>query len=324
MKIQSLVLSVFLIFSGFCLNANTLSKDGTTNQAKSSEFLRKITPEFLYGYTDFNFDSTSGTNFNRYNGHSNLYSAGADHVSLGQTMMVGVYYFGIDTELTSQFLLTPGSVTTSEQTIHNNTIFGHLFKIFTPEIYADLGGGYGFNKFITLTEIATEPAPLIAQATNNNNNWFISFNGIYRKTWKQFLMRANAGVLYSQIDTGRYNYFFPATDTFQVIEPLTNKATLILENIELGYYIKPTVMPFLSGGLIQVAQFSNSRLLINPASVINGSLPQLNMDKSGFRVGGGIAITYKNATIRVEEKYYNAGGVFQSYQTLAALEYQFG
>ncbi|WP_392538996.1 autotransporter outer membrane beta-barrel domain-containing protein [Legionella sp. 227] len=324
MKIQSLVLSVFLIFSGFCLNANTLSKDGTTNQPKSSEFLRKITPEFLYGYTDFNFDSTSGTNFNRYNGHSNLYSAGADHVSLGQTMMVGVYYFGIDTELTSQFLLTPGSVTTSEQTIHNNTIFGHLFKIFTPEIYADLGGGYGFNKFITLTEIATEPAPLIAQATNNNNNWFISFNGIYRKTWKQFLMRANAGVLYSQIDTGRYNYFFPDTATFQVIEPLTNKATLILENIELGYYIKPTVMPFLSGGLIQVAQFSNSRLLINPASVINGSLPQLNMDKSGFRVGGGIAITYKNATIRVEEKYYNAGGVFQSYQTLAALEYQFG
>ncbi|KTC78514.1 hypothetical protein Lche_3303 [Legionella cherrii] len=324
MKIQSLVLSVFLVLSGFCLNASTLSKDGTSNQLNSSEFLRKITPEFLYGYTDFNFDSTSGTNFNRYNGHSNLYSAGADHVSLGQTMMVGVYYFGIDTELSSQFLLTPGSVTTSEQTIHNNTIFGHLFKIFTPEIYADLGGGYGFNKFITLTEIATEPVPLIAQATNNNNNWFISFNGIYRKIWKKFLMRANAGVLYSQIDTGRYNYFFPATDTFQVIEPLTNKATLILENIELGYYIKPTVMPFLSGGLIQVAQFSNSRALINPASVINGSLPQLNMDKSGFRVGGGIAITYKNATIRVEEKYYNASGVFQSYQTLAALEYQFG
>ncbi|VEB35071.1 autotransporter domain-containing protein [Legionella cherrii] len=324
MKIQSLVLSVFLVLSGFCLNASTLSKDGTSNQLNSSEFLRKITPEFLYGYTDFNFDSTSGTNFNRYNGHSNLYSAGADHVSLGQTMMVGVYYFGIDTELSSQFLLTPGSVTTSEQTIHNNTIFGHLFKIFTPEIYADLGGGYGFNKFITFTEIATEPVPLIAQATNNNNNWFISFNGIYRKIWKKFLMRANAGVLYSQIDTGRYNYFFPATDTFQVIEPLTNKATLILENIELGYYIKPTVMPFLSGGLIQVAQFSNSRALINPASVINGSLPQLNMDKSGFRVGGGIAITYKNATIRVEEKYYNASGVFQSYQTLAALEYQFG
>ena len=47
------------------------------------------------------------------------------------------------------------------------------------------------------------------------------------------------------------------------------------------------------------------------------------MDKSGFRVGGGIALTYKNATIRIEEKYYNAGGVFQSYQTLAALEYQF-
>jgi len=323
MKIQSLMLSVLLLCSGSSFSANALSKDGAINHANSSEFLRKITPEFLYGYTDFNFDSTSGTNFNRYRGHSNLYSAGADHISLGQTMMAGIYYFGIDTELNSQFLLNPGVVTTSEQTIHNNTIFGHLFKIFTPEIYADLSAGYGFNKFITLTEIATEPAPLIAQATNNNDNWFVSFNAIYRKTWKQWQMRANAGVLYSQIDTGRYNYFFPASDTFQVIDPLTNKATLILENIELGYYIKPTVMPFLSGGLIQVAQFSNSRPLVNPASDINGSLPQLNMDKSGFRVGGGIALTYKNATIRIEEKYYNAGGVFQSYQTLAALEYQF-
>ncbi|CAM2863059.1 Uncharacterised protein [Legionella steigerwaltii] len=324
MKKQSFILSIFLLFSGFCLNANTLSKDGTTNQSTISEYLIKVTPEFLYGYTDFNFDSTSGENFNRYNGHSNLYSTGADHISLGQTMMVGVYYFGIDTELSSQFLLTPGFITNSEQTIHNHTIFGHLFKIFTPEIYADFGGGYGFNKFITSTEIATEPAPLIAQATNNNDNWFLSFNAIYRKTWKQLQLRANVGVLYSQIDTGRYNYFFPATDTFQVIEPLTNKATLILENIELGYYIKPTVMPFLSGGLIQVAQFSNSRPLINPASIINGSLPQLNMDKGGFRVGGGIALSYKNATIRIEEKYYNASRVFQSYQTLVALEYQFG
>lgn len=324
MKIQSLILSVFLICSGFCVNANTLSKDETTSKTKILEYLGKVTPEFLYGYTDFNFDSSSGENFNRYNGHSNLYSAGADHLSLGQTMMAGIYYFGIDTALHSQFLLTPGFVTTSEQTVHNNTIFGHIFKIFTPEIYADVSGGYGFNKFITLTEIASGSTPLIAQATNNNDNWFVGLNGIYRKSWKQFLMRANVGVLFSEINTGRYNYFFPSSATFQVVEPLTNKATLILENIELGYFIKPAVMPFISGGLIQVAQFSNSRPLVDPASIINGSLPQLNMDKSGFRVGGGIALTYKNATIRVEEKYYNAGGIFESYQTLAALEYQFG
>ncbi|KTC90812.1 autotransporter domain-containing protein [Fluoribacter dumoffii] len=323
MKIQSLILSTFLILNGSGLNANTLAKDDTETPPKNV-FFKNITPEFLYGYTDFKFDSTSGANFNRYNGHSNLYSAGADHIALGQTTMLGIYYFGVDTELTSQFLLNPGFVTTSDQTIHNNTIFAHVFQIFTPEIYGDLSAGYGFNKFHTTTDIASDPTPLVAQANNNNDNWFFSMNAIYRKAWKQLQVRANVGVLYSQIDTGEYNYFFPTTDVFQVVEPLTNKATLILENIELGYYIKPKVMPFLSAGLIQVAQFSNSRPLLDPASVINGSLPQLNMDQSGFRVGGGIAFTYKNATVRVEEKYYNAGGVFQSYQTLAALEYQFG
>ncbi|STY30778.1 Uncharacterised protein [Legionella wadsworthii] len=325
MKIKLLLCSIFLLSTGSSAYATTLSKDEAINQSKLSEYLRKITPEFLYGYTDFKFNSTSGANFNRYNGHSNLYSGGGDHITLGQTMMAGIYYFGIDTALTSQFLINPGFVTTSNQTIHNDTIFGHLFKIFSPVIYADLSGGYGFNKFDTLTVIDSgPPEPLIAKSTNNNNNWFISLNGIYRKTWNKLLMRANVGVLFSEINTRSYNFFFPATATFQGVAPLTNKATLFLENVELGYYIKPNVMPFISGGLIQVAQFSNSRPLIDPASVINGSLPQLNMDKSGFRVGGGIAISFKKATLRVEEKYYNAGGVFQSYQTLAALEYQFG
>lgn len=329
MKIQSVILSIFLVSNGQIACADALSRTRTetvktVDTSDSSGFFKKITPEMLYGYTDFNFDSRAGENFNRYQGHSNLYSAGADHISLGSSVMAGVYYFRIDTALNAQFLLTPGALSTTDQTIKNNTIFGHVLKIFTPQIYADVAGGYGQNKFNTLTTIAPGlEEQQVAQANNSNNNWFVSLNGIYRKSWNKFLVRANLGVLYSQIDTGHYSYIFAETGTIQGVSPLTNKATLIMENAEFGYFVKPTLMPFINGGLIQVAQFSNSRAILDPASTINGSLPQLNMNKSGFRLGAGMSYTYKNVTMRVEEKYYNAGSTFQSYQTLAALEYQF-
>lgn len=329
MKVQSLLLSIFLICNGHIAYADALSRtrnDTLQIPAGTADVFGKTTPELIYAYTDFNFKSTHGASFNSFKGHSNLYSVGGDHISLGPSAMAGLYYFRIDTALSSQFLLLPGAVTTSDQTIRNTTLFGHVLKIFTPQLYADVAAGYGYNKLHTYAYIDPSPAiPVesVAHARNSCDNWFVILNGIYRKTWQKFLLRANLGVLYSQIDTGSYHYLFPATNIFRDVRPLTNKATLLLENAEFGYFVNPKLMPFLSGGLIQVAQFSNSRVLVDAANIINGSLPQLNMNKSGFRVGGGIAYTYKNVSMRIEEKYYNAGGTFQSYETLAALEYQF-
>mgnify|MGYP000600181268 CR=1 FL=1 len=331
MKIKSVILSAFLICNGQIACADAL--DRTRNAAIQPEtnkiatgFFQKITPEMLYGYTDFNFNSTTTGNFNRFKGHSNLYSAGADHISLGNSIMAGVYYFRIDTALASKFSFAPNPVANSDQTIKNNTIFGHVLKLFTPQIYVDVAGGYGYNQLNTYTTIEAgelNPDSLFAHARNNTDNWFVSVNGIYRKSWQKFLLRANLGVLYSQINTPHFYYMFPATNGSQRVDALTNKATLLLENAELGYFVNPKLMPFVNVGLIQVAHFSNSRPIVSPASIINGSLPQLNMNKDGFRLGAGVAYTYKNVSMRVEEKYYNASSTFKSYQTLVALEYQF-
>lgn len=330
MKVNALIFSLFLVYNGQMAYAGALSKthnDSVSLANGTSTFFKKITPEMLYGYTDFNFSSAKSGNFNRFKGHSNLYSAGADHLSLSSSIMAGLYFFRIETALTSQFLFLPGSVSTSKQTINNDTIFGHVLKIFSSQIYADISAGYGFNKLNTYTQTdastINEPDQSIAHARNNNSNWFVSFNGIYRKAWQKFLLRTNVGVLYSQIDTKSYYYQFPTTNTFFSVKPLLNKATLIIENAEVGYFINPKLMPFINAGLIQVAQFSNSRALVDATTIINGSLPQLNMDKGGFRLGGGISYTYKNVSLRIEEKYYNAGGTFQSYESLASLEYQF-
>lgn len=334
MKIRLIIFSALLICNGQIAFADALSRTrntevcSETNNADTGRagFFQKITPEMLYGYTDFNFNSTKTGNFNHFKGHSNLYSVGADHLSLSPSVMAGIYYFRIETALASAFSFSPNPVTVSDQTIKNNTIFGHVLKVFTPQIYVDVAGGYGYNQlhtFITLEPSNLNPEVLFAHARNNTDNWFVSMNGIYRKAWQKFLFRSNLGVLYSQINSPHYFLTSPSTNTTQVVDSLTNKATLLLENVEVGYFINPKLMPFVSAGLIQVAHFSINRPIVSPAILINGSLPQLNMNKDGFRLGAGFNYTYKNLSMRIEEKYYNASSTFTSYQTLVLLEYRF-
>ncbi|MFI4963696.1 MAG: autotransporter outer membrane beta-barrel domain-containing protein, partial [Legionellales bacterium] len=181
----------------------------------------------------------------------------------------------------------------------------------------DVAGAFGQNKLTSSASLQTVQ-PLTANY--HNNNWFVSANGLYRNTWKKFIFKSNLGGFYSQISSGAYQFSsFDQTITLDVAS-LLNKATLLLENAELGYGLTPEIEPFVNGGLIQVVQFSNSRPLLT--TVVNGSLPQLNLNKNGFRLGGGFTFKHKQLTVRLEEKYYNASGSFISYQTFLALEYQ--
>jgi hypothetical protein len=299
-----------------------------TNKADSKPkgFFHKTTAEFLYGYTDFKFNSTETNNFNRFQGHSNLYSAGADRLSISPSIMAGIYYFRINTDLTSNFSFSPFPVTNSNQTIKSNTIFGHVLKVFKPQIFFDIAAGYGYNQIHTFSTIEPgqiNPGTLVAFARNNTNNWFVSGTGIYRKTWQKFLFRASLGVLYSKINTPEYDFTFPEINVIDTAETLINRATLLLESAEFGYYVNPKLMPFVNVGLIQVAQFSLNRQIISPTTIINGSLPQLLMNKDAFRLSAGLNYKHKNFSLRVEEKYYNASSTFRSYQTLVILEYLF-
>ena len=107
----------------------------------------------------------------------------------------------------------------------------------------------------------------------------------------------------------------------QTVEPLSNKSWFLMENVELGYNLEkyPSWIPFVNAGLVQVLSFQNSRPLVSIA--INGISPQLNLDKNGFRLGGGLAYTHKEVTLRLEEQYYNAGNIFRSYQTILGIKY---
>lgn len=309
-------------------NAQTVNSEAYKNAPSGS--LLPVAGELLYGYGNFSFNSVAGLNFNNYKGVSKLYSVGADQVHVGSTVTTGIYLFRINTTLNSNTLLLPNPPTSSSQDINNNTLFGHVMNAFTPQFYVDLSAGLGQNSITNYSVLLQgTPTPGWGIAHYSNNNWFGSLNAIYNKPWKDFILRANAGVLYTQIHTGFYIFytdiFYPPPDSVQVnysvVTPLTTKATLVYENAELAYNLMPGLSPFVNAALIQVAQFSNSRPLVS--NQINGSLPLLDMNQNGYRVGAGVLITRDKLRVRIEDKYYNAQNIFISNQVIVGLEYQF-
>lgn len=330
MNIKSIVFSMSLLLHGLVsplyavtiINRPIDEVSQSPTKSKLPPMLQKVSAEFLYSYTDFNFHSSIGTNFNNYKGHANLYGAGADRLVINPSTFFGVYVFNVQTDVTSQAFFAPTSPTATNQQIRNNTLFLHLNKHFSKRFYIDLGGAYGQNKVNAQTLI--NPNTTIQQmafGSYNNNNWFTSLNANYLKPWNRFLFKFNLGVLYSQIQTGAY-FFGSASTSFITVQPLTNTTTLIMENVEAAYKLTSNAYPFVNVGLIEVAGYHNSRPVF--VAPIIGSLPQLNLNHNGYRLGGGLTYRKKQFTMRLEEKYYSAGNFFNSYQTQLTVEYLFG
>ena len=319
MKIESTLIGALLLGSGAIAYASSATSQENTAQTSAAPC--KVMPKgtFLYGYTDFDFDSTEGLNYNKFQGHSNTYALGADNIQLAPSVYAGLFLFRVDSFLDWQTSLVPAASSTSSQTIHNNTITAHILKRFNPNFFMDIGGGYGRNQ--VHTETFTDGPGELGVANYHNSNWLANINGIYHQTWDCFDFTGSAGVFYSQIDTNAYNYDVASVAVTIPVAQLINKVTMITENAEVGYQATQRIRPFVNGGLFQVVQFSNSRPIIFTPTA--GVLPQLVMDQNGFRLGAGFGVQYKRVNLRVEEKYYNAGNTFVSYQTLATAQMSF-
>lgn len=314
------------------LSEDTPILNSTNAPNRNFRFFNQMVGNLLYGYMNFKFNSSSNGNYNNYEGHSNLYSVGADLLKLTPTITGGVHLFKVDTSLNTQILLAPAPISSAHQLINNNTIFAHAMKIFSQQVAVDLAGGYGENRVTTnsllfpgLTFMST------GFANYHNANWFVSANALFNHQWGDFYVKGSVGSLYSQINTGAYLFtarsiYANAVPSFnvpftQTIPSLATKTTYLVETAELDYVKWPKFMPFFNVSLLQVLQFSNSRPIV--VGQINGTLPELNLNQNAYKFGGGFVFVHKQFRLRVEEKYYNAGSLFTSTQTLVGLEYQF-
>ena len=326
-----------ILFTAFLLVGAqiTFAKEANKSlQGQDEEQTKAVTPEGVFKnlwlsslgvYTDFKFNSTQGTNYNSYKGYSKLGSIGGNNIFLYPGLTAGLALFRVETQLSSQILLNPGFASRSQQSIRNNTLFGHLTKQVKPNFLVDLSGAYGRNKVNITSFLDVNRGGVkeqIGYANTYSTNWFASLMGLYTKTWSnRWFMNLNARLLYTSIESGTYSIFYQTAFPTQTVAPLANKSWFLMENAELGYNFEkyPAWIPFVNAGLVQVLSYRNSRPLIN--SAINGISPQLNLDQNGYRLGTGLAYTNKQLTVRLEEQYYNAGNIFRSYQTLLSVKY---
>ncbi|WP_367608384.1 hypothetical protein [Legionella sp. W05-934-2] len=293
---------------GASTKANLSKDESVSNTGLFTAYI----PEAFFNYFDFKFDSNSAGNFNRYDGHSRQYGIAGNAFSLSQLGAVGVYLYRVDSKVNSQMLLAPGPLTTQNQDIKNDVVMVRLLKLIGFLTF-DASAGYGRIK--ADNRVLFPATGVTGYGSSSNNNWFASLTALFIKNYAKHYVSGNARVIYTNVKSGNYRLSYgPFGDSF-FIAPNTTKATWIQENLEAGYHINELLTPFIHGGLIQVADFSNSRNLIT--SPIVGAIPQLNNNKSGYLIGGGVTLTHSQMTLRIEQQYYRTGSAYHSNQTLA-------
>lgn len=292
----------------------------------STDYIKKrfdyLNMGFIYSHVNFDFDSAVDGNINDYFGEANIEGVYAGNIELTDHLTFGVTYFNVDTNVTSNFVLSKSASVHTIQNISNNSIFGHVLLEYKEHFFFDVGAAFGNNIISTNSVINTT----ISGYTNTeNNNWFTQFASIYNNNWKQLTYTFNAGILYSEVDAGSYQFYYAAQNIAPVNVPsIRNRTIFVTEGLELGYKTENnglTFTPFLNGGLVQIPVNNSTRKSSVP--VVNGSLPQLSVNQNGYRAGTGVNLVHNKFTIRVEEVYYRAGNVFASYQTVANLKYIF-
>jgi len=308
----------FMSSMGSAANNTTMTQADKFGTPIPSEKFKFLGPAIFYNYFDFKFDSTEGSNFNRFNGHSNLYGLTGNSIYLGYGgIIAGLGVYRVETSFDSEQRLSPQFLTTVKQTVKNNTLYGHIGKPLSKNFYVDATAGYGQNKVTALNDINPGTTSALSGSANYKGyNWFGSLAGYYTKPWQRFIFKGNAIVLYNKL---HYNTYAIKYTTPVTVNALTNKSIWVSENAEVHYRLNKAVTPYLTAGLSQVPHVSSNRASLTTPVV--GGLPQLNAQKSGYRVGGGVRIAHKEVLLTLQYKYYDAGHVYRSNQGGATLSY---
>jgi opacity protein-like surface antigen len=323
MKMLKLLLGSLLVLGFinplFSMAATPPEKNFKAGDLSSGSLITYAIPDAFYNYYDFKFDSTVGANYNRFQGHSNQYGVGANTVSLPLGVMAGIYVYRVDTDVNAQFLLAPALPFVQTQSSKNDTALFHLLKRF-GFVVIDVAGAYGHNQINSKLIIAPNTAGASTGFGHSvNDAWFASIGTLFAKNWPDYYVKGNIRVLHSEVKSGNYQMVFMPTFNMLNVAPLTTKSTWVMENVEAGYKLSDMVTPFVTGGLVQAADYKATRPLI--ASPFVGGLPQLNANKNGFKVGAGVTLTHDKLAVRIEQKYYKTGSIYSSNQTLVRMIY---
>ena len=315
MKIKGLIVNLLVLLHLTVGHASDIPTDSPLKKKPGPFSLQAMA-----NYNDFKFNSSTAGSYNRFQGHSDLFLVGGHDEKLKEDVSAGILFYNLSTRITSNVLLAPTSLVTTNQKITNNNVMAHVLKQIKPNLYIDLLGNYGQSSLSYLTTIDANTANAqVSSAKNHASNWFVSVTGEHVHPWRQLILKGFLSLLHSETSLSPYNYYFTPSNATPVAS-ISNQATFLLENAEITYAASSHIQPFINGGLLQVLQYSNSRPIVSNVILV-GTLPEFNINQNGFRVGGGVSLFYKKIILRLEQQYDQRGTVYHSNQTIAAITY---
>ncbi|MCA0402356.1 MAG: hypothetical protein LCH30_01030 [Proteobacteria bacterium] len=325
MKKQKRILASYLLCQALSFVSPASFAGAMGNAENSPSPAAGFSANAVYSYSDFKFNSFNTTNsFNRYKGHFNFYGLGGNDFKINDRFKAGVFLYRLDTQINSEVQLPDLPYSISHQTVRNNSIYGHVLGQAFPFLYFDLAAGYGQNSgnlstntiFSELPQsFGDEPLSPLKQGYANtySKNWFVNIAALLNKSWGNFNLSGNVIYLYTEVLQDPYSIDYLYQIEKLHVEHLQNKASFLLENAEIGYRYNSMMQPFFNVGLIQVLSFDNSRNLL-PIGFI-GPAPALNLDMNGYKVGGGINLTYKRYLLRFEQQYFERSSAYRANQS---------
>ncbi|MFI4918542.1 MAG: autotransporter outer membrane beta-barrel domain-containing protein [Legionellales bacterium] len=318
MKKKQLGLGILCMICFSAISANTSIKGTDALKEDVKETPEKKDARYslsaLAEYNDFKYNSSNSTNFYHFSGHTDLYLFGANDAKITDKLTGGVLLYSTKTSLKSKAIFYPQRPVNTHQDIRISNLAAHIVRAFKEHSYVDVMGGYGHGDMQNST--ALSDGTQHSNAKGDLHNWFASVSGGDVRSWRQFLIRSTITLLFSDVNQQSFNVHSAFTPT--TVASLINKSTYLLENAEITYQKSEKIQPFVSGGLLQVLQFSNSRPVISNVAVV-GSLPEFNLDQNGFRIGAGLSYHYKQFSVRVEQQYDQRGTVYHNNQSIITL-----
>lgn len=293
------------------------SNDNLENSA-SGKFYRPDSIHALFSYSNFDYNNDTPTALSNFQGTSYLSLIGGNNFHISNSLLAGLFFYNMN----SYINFTQSPLAFTSETIHNNSLVGHIFKQVKPNFALDILGGYGLNS-LGFNTLSTSQMTQLAHAKSQGNTWYTYLKGIYNHAWTNFSLIGTAGVLYNQVNQNGFNYFYTSIFTpATFVQSVKSQSTFAIEYAELTYKHGSKILPFINGSLIQVLQNSINTPAAIALSV--GTLPNqiIDLNQNGFSVGAGFNWKHNKLSLRLEQQYYQRGNVYHSLQSIASLKYQ--
>lgn len=216
----------------------------------------------------------------------------------------------------------------TEQPANSSSLYGHLFQRLMQHLFIDLAGGYQPNEnfiqpFSSTTVNGGQNNSLLGAYTKN---WFASASALFTHTWKEFAFNANLGLTHAESNPDLLNSGFFSSNNFgsDTTGNPQNKVSFIHENAEVSYRAHSLFQPFIGGGLLQVVN-TNSNATSNIQSWgLPSSLFDPTQDNTGYKIGGGVSLNYKQYMLRLEQQYFQRGNTYKNNEAVVTFKVNLG